>query len=133
MDRKRQTLIARIGFIIYLGALAWLCFGSFDSLPDVQQKFFGIDTDKIVHFIMFLPFPFLMFSSFEILPCKAWKYILFILLSFAVGCATGAATEFIQGFTMNRVTDIKDFYADVAGCATSAVATFLIYLKHASK
>ena len=133
MDRKKQTLIARIGFILYLGALAWLCFGNFSSLPDVQQKIFGFDTDKVVHFIMFLPFPFLMFSSFEIMPCRAWKFILFLLLSFAVGCATGAATEFIQGFTINRVTDIRDFYADIAGCATSFVATFFIYLKHVSK
>ena len=128
---SKRIIIARVGFLLYMAALCWLCFGNFSSLPSVSKSFFGIETDKLVHFMMFLPFPFLMFASFDVLPCKRWKYCFFIVLSFALGCATGAATEFIQGMTPTRVPDIRDFYADVAGCITSTVLTFFIFLRHA--
>ena len=54
-----KTILARILFLLYLGAIALLCFMHVDKLPDVQKFIFGIPTDKIVHFGMFLPFPIL--------------------------------------------------------------------------
>ena len=129
MDRR--TIIARILFLLYLGALAWLCFGNFSSLPSVSMKFFGIETDKLVHFLMFFPFPLLLFMSLKVSPKSRWQLFFLVLLAFALGCATGAVTEFVQGMTPTRVPDIRDFYADVAGCLTSAALTFVIFFKNA--
>ena len=42
--------------ILYLGAVAWLCFGSFDNAPSIKESFLGIPTDKLIHFSMFLFF-----------------------------------------------------------------------------
>ena len=128
---EKRTIIARILFLLYLGALAWLCFGNFSSLPSVSMKLFGLETDKLVHFTMFFPFPLLLFLSLKVSPKSRWQLFSLVLLAFALGCATGAVTEFVQGMTPTRVPDIRDFYADVAGCITSTVLTFFIFLRHA--
>ena len=132
MDKKRITLI-RICFAAFLAALVYLCFHSFSSLPVVRADFFGIPTDKLVHFVMFLPFPLLMFLSMRVDTSSKARTFLFIALSFILGCATGAATEFIQGITPSRTPDIKDFYADILGCLVSASISCLIFIRNGKK
>ena len=95
------------------------------------MKLLGLETDKLVHFVMFFPFPLLLFLSLKISPRSRWQLFFLVLLAFALGCATGAVTEFIQGMTPTRVPDIRDFYADVAGCLVSAALTFLFFFRNA--
>ena len=44
-----------IAFLLYIAALAWLCFGSFTPGPDVPREWMGLQLDKCVHFLMFMP------------------------------------------------------------------------------
>jgi hypothetical protein len=47
-------------FCAYLAAVGLLCFIRPSSLPEMEVKtFLGIPIDKILHFIMFLPYPIL--------------------------------------------------------------------------
>ena len=47
-------------FCAYLAAVGLLCFLRPSSLPEMEVKtFLGIPIDKILHFIMFLPYPIL--------------------------------------------------------------------------
>ena len=66
----RQLKYARILFAVYLAAVLVLCFGKFPSSEDVPKYLWGIPTDKIVHFLMFLPFPVLAYLAFDRYPGK---------------------------------------------------------------
>ena len=84
--------------------------------------------DKIVHFLMFFPFPFLVFFSFGKRGNKAWKAILKTLLVFAVGCVLAGVTEIVQGKLGYRSADILDFRADGLSLAVASLVTFILRL-----
>ena len=112
---RRQRTVARIAFILYVGAVAWLCFGRFDSLPDAPRSLWGIPMDKIAHFLMFLPFPVLAFLSSGHLSETPRSSVLRMLGFFFAGCLFAAATELIQArFLPYRSGDPADFRADLA-------------------
>ena len=52
---KKSNKLALGLFLIYLAAVAYCCFGSFDGIQQVSPSLLGIPTDKIIHFIMFFP------------------------------------------------------------------------------
>ena len=62
---SKARKIFRILLVLYLISILVLCFANLSSLPDVSNTLFGIDIDKVAHFLMFLPFPALFFLSFE--------------------------------------------------------------------
>ena len=112
----------------YIVAVAVLCFMKPSSLPQVEMDFFGIPMDKVVHFIMFLPFSILAYMTFW--PADAGKLrkmaVLLIILIFGAGMAV--ATEKIQAMTGYRSGDIMDFAADMKGILTGAALTALFIL-----
>ena len=118
----------------YIVAVAVLCFMKPSSLPQVELDFFGIQMDKVVHFIMFLPFSILAYMTFW--PADAGKIrkmaVLLVIVIFGAGMAV--ATERIQAMTGYRTGDIMDFAADMTGILTGAALTALfILLKTDSK
>ena len=121
-----KTILARILFLIYLAAIAFLCFMHVDKIPDIQKTMLGIPTDKIAHFIMFLPFPILTYLAYDHVTNKAWSAILFSLLTFLVGTAIAAGTEYVQGLLPYRSRDIADLKADLLALFISTVAVFLV-------
>ena len=92
MDHNNRIL-ARIFLVVYLGLIAFACFGHFDKLPEMNPYFLGIPKDKVVHFIMFFPLPFLMWLAFDKYTTKTWHSLLFIIGAFLTGCVIAAATE----------------------------------------
>jgi VanZ family protein len=133
---RRQRIIARILFGVYLVAVAWLCFGHFDSMPDVPRAWWGIPMDKIVHFVMFFPFPILAYIAFDRFTEKWWTSVLFVLITFGVGALLAAGTEIGQArLTTYRSGDPNDFRADLLALGISAVIVLCIDLwkqrKHA--
>ena len=60
MNMRKQRILAILLFILYLCAVAYCCFGRFKDLPQIgQDSLWGIPMDKVVHFIIFFPFPIL--------------------------------------------------------------------------
>lgn len=125
---KKTRFTARLILVLYIAALAWLCFGNFSDLQEVPKTLFGIEMDKIVHFLMFFPFPFLVFFSFGKRGDKAWKAILKTLLVFAVGYVLAGVTEIVQGELGYRSADILDFRADGLSLAVASLMTFILRL-----
>lgn len=120
--RSRKTFIAL--FCIYLIAVAVACFSKPSNLPDLSAgTFMGIPMDKVLHFIMFIPFPVLAsMSVFE--PKRNMTSNLATLLVIAVtGIGIAYATEAIQAELGYRSYDPKDLYADTIGILTGAIAT----------
>ena len=124
----RRTTLFRLLTLLYLAAVAVLCFAKFSSLSSVPGSFLGIPTDKIVHFLMFLPFPVLALLSFELKKPHLFKLVLIVVLLFITGCLLAWATEYVQGLLPYRDMDPKDFRADSLGLLVGSVVSFLLFV-----
>ena len=126
MSRK-QLLVARVLFVLYLIAVTWLCFGNFQSLPDVDRYIWGIPTDKFVHFGMFLPFPILAYFAFDRYSDRRRTSVLRTLAAFAAGALVAALTEYGQArLTTWRSGDANDLKADLLALAAGTVFILLL-------
>ncbi len=128
---RRQLVIARILFAMYLVAVAVLCFGKFESSQDMPRELWGIPTDKVVHFLMFFPFPALAYLAFDRYKGNRSSSFLWAGVVFLAGCAYAAVTELIQSRLSYRSGDPVDFQADfLALAACSVFILIIILLKH---
>lgn len=126
-----KTLLSRVLSFFYLLAICFVCFESTGNLPSMQSSILGLPMDKVIHFMMFAPFPILAYLSFDHKPNKPGKSVLFIFLTILTGCAIGAATEIVQKILPTRAMDINDFYADAAAVVSVSVFVLVIDLfKH---
>ena len=125
---SKSILLARIGMILYIAAVAFLCFAHFEKLPDIHKTFLGLEQDKIAHFLMFLPFPFLSYYAVGKNPSGPWKAIGAVLLIFLTGCLIAAGTELGQSLFPYRSTDAGDFLSDACALAIASLAVFIIML-----
>ena len=123
---EEHRIIQKTVFLLYLAAVAFLCFGHFDSIPQPPKFFLGIPADKIAHFFMFLPYSVLFYASFSWKTRKRWHSALLAAALLAAGCITAYMTEVIQGFTSYRSRDIFDFLADSMALAVSSIAAYVI-------
>ena len=120
-----KTILARILFIVYLAAIALLCFMHADKLPDMQKTLLGIPADKVAHFLMFLPFPILAFLAYDHVTNKFWSALLFSVLTFVVGAAIAWGTEYIQGMLPYRSRDMADWSADLLALGIGTLGVFI--------
>ena len=131
---KTLKTIFKVLFYLYLVAVAVLCFGSFNSLPEVSKTILGIPTDKVVHFCMFFPFPILAFLAYDKYTGDRKKVLLFAIVTFIVGCLIAAGTELGQAYlTEYRSGDPKDFLADFLALLSGSVIATWIDLRQLSK
>ena len=128
MSSRKPDIFGTIALVIYLALVAYLCFSHFDSLPNVPRSFMGIPSDKIVHFLMFLPLVPLAYIAFVGDRHRLWVTILAILVIFMAGCGIAALTEIIQGMTSYRSKDLLDFRADSFSMAAASLVVFIHYL-----
>ena len=128
---RRPLILARILFGVYLAAVAFLCFGKFSSTKEVPMELWGIPTDKVVHFLMFFPFPLLACLAFGGYRGKPGHTVLKTALAFLAGCAFAAGTEWVQTRLPYRSGDPVDFQADALALLLSSVIVLLLVLvKH---
>ena len=130
---KKRNIISFILFLLYLVLVAWCCFGHFDNLPKVSRSILGIPTDKVVHFIMFFPFAFLCFASFDYLAGKKWKALLLMAVVFIVGLIVATLTEAGQSLTSYRTADPLDFKADAMALGVASLIITVIILARKTK
>lgn len=117
-------------FIIYILVVGFLCFGKFPSMPNIQKTFLGIEKDKIVHFIMFFPFPILLYLTTGARKMNNFQAIGFVVLSLVLGSVLAGISEYIQHLIPYRSCDIKDFEADTMAIATCAMFLYIYIFKH---
>jgi len=126
---RRQLVCFRVIFTLYLAALLWLCFGHFESTPDIPAIWLGIPADKVVHFLMFFPFPILAFFTFDRYTEKFWPSVLCTAAAFIVGAVLAAGTEIGQArLTTYRQGDPADFKADLLALGISSLIVLFIDL-----
>ncbi len=111
-------------FLIYLAAVAWLCFGNFKPGPDIPRSLWGIPIDKCFHFVMFLPFPILGTLAFDF---RSWWRAL--ALSMLMANVVAFLFERLQSvLTSYRITDAKDLNANLLGITLGLLITIVIGL-----
>ncbi|MBR4134092.1 MAG: VanZ family protein [Bacteroidales bacterium] len=123
---KKGRLLARIVFLLYLAAVLYLCFGNFSDMSSVAKHFLGIESDKVVHFLMFLPFPILFYMAFGWRTRNPWHSMLMVLAILALGCLIAAGTELVQELIPYRAADIADFMADFLALCIASTVTFFV-------
>ena len=128
---RRQLIWARILFAVYLAAVAFLCFGQFSGSQDVPMDLWGIPTDKVVHFLMFFPFPLLACLAFGGYRGTPGQAVLKTAAAFLAGCVFAAGTEWVQTRLPYRSGDPVDFQADALALLLSSIIVLLLVLvKH---
>ena len=128
---RRQLIRARILFAVYLAAVAFLCFGQFSGSQDVPMDLWGIPTDKVVHFLMFFPFPLLACLAFGGYRGTPGQAVLKTAAAFLAGCVFAAGTEWVQTRLPYRSGDPVDFQADALALLLSSIIVLLLVLvKH---
>ena len=130
---KVNKTAARIAFLLYLAVLMYLCFGEFTGIPDTPGRFLGMESDKIVHFLMFLPFPVLSYFALPRLTRKTWHSLFLAACILALGAVFAAGTEFIQDFLPYREADTADFMADFLAICLSTVIILIIDLNRTTR
>lgn len=114
---KTVKYISTAILFLYLMSVVVLCMIQTDTLPHVEVEWFGIPADKIVHFLMFFPFPILTWLAFFKDEENKLKKTAILATVVAGGIVLAAGTEVAQAFTEYREGDILDFAADCAGMA----------------
>lgn len=114
-------------FVLYVIAVCALCFTGSPCLPEVDRYILGIPLDKIAHFLMFAPFPFLAHLAFGRSGGNAHYRVRFALLTFLAGEVFALATETVQYFLPTRTMELADFLADTIGIALCTVAMAIFF------
>ncbi len=119
-------------FFIYIIAVAYICFMDPEDVPTLRPELWGLPIDKIVHFIMFFPFPILAYESLHPVGKGLVGNFMVLALVFIIGLGLALATEYVQGLTGERTYEIKDFYADALGMTVSVLMTsgYIILFKN---
>lgn len=126
MSRKAShRATAWVLFIIYLGLLAYLCFGQPTELfRKIPATLWGLPFDKCVHFIMFFPFPFLSHEAFYYR--NKWRAQVLSIICALVFCF---AFELLQSkLTSYRITDPWDLSVNVASVTVGTIIVAIINL-----
>ena len=121
----KRTVLFKILLVLYLAAVSVLCFADFGGMDDVPSQILGLPLDKVIHFIMFLPFPILALWSFTAPGRTPVRAVLAIVAVFLAGCLIAASTELIQGTLPYRDADAQDFVADTVGLAAGSVISII--------
>ena len=121
-----------LAFCVYIATILTLCLIKPDDLPQPEIYLFGLPVDKVVHFLMFLPFPVLVYMMLFEKARKKWLDTLILAGGMALGLCAALGTEFLQSLTQYRSADIHDVYADMQGICLGGiiVLAFIILRKN---
>ena len=125
-QRHIFVILAWIALAVYFALVAWVCFGHFTQLPDMSQPIWGIPQDKLIHFVMFLPFPFLVMFTRRRRPATHRKALWLTVVSLVIGLAIAGATEWGQGLTLHRDRNPYDFLADAIALVFGSLIVLII-------
>ena len=127
---RTQRIWARVLLGVYILAILVLCFANFSSAPPIKDEILGIPMDKLVHFLMFLPFPFLAYFAFDEHTETVRSTLLFTGITLVVGCIFATATELGQArLTTWRSGDPKDLIADFSALVIASLVVIFLDIR----
>lgn len=123
--KLKKRYIWAVVLCCYFAAVLTLCLVRSQQIAFLERSLWGIQADKIGHFLMFLPYSVIAYIAFRPETGKKWRHILTLLAVLGAGIGLAMGTEQLQGLSEYRSYEIEDFYADVLGMECSALVTAL--------
>ncbi len=130
---KVKKIALSVLFCLYIAAVAYLCFAKPDQMPQLPKTWFGLPSDKVGHFLMFLPFPLLAFMTFEGKDISLGRKLMLLGVIVAAGAGMAVGTEHIQAQLGYRAAEHTDMLADTAGLIAGTAATLTYILSGKKK
>lgn len=126
--------IMSVAFFLYLAAIAVMCFINGDSIPDMADTWWGLPSDKVAHFLMFLPFTPLSYLAFRNKESSFGIKLLILSIMLIIGCGLAYLTEIIQERLSYRTYDLNDWVSDGIGLVTGfTIIAFGLIIKKIRK
>ena len=126
MSAKKKSTWRRVFivlFVLYMGVLIYLYFGKFPSFLKLPRTILDIPSDKVGHFLMFLPYPFLAHGS-SFTGKRKWRDLLFVHLS---GIVIAFVFELLQSTLVSyRTTDPCDLVANIASISLATLILSIV-------
>ena len=122
---QTRSILFKLAMLLYVVAVAYLCFANFHKLPEVPKTILGIPMDKLVHFCMFFPFPILAFFGYDKLTETPLQALAALLCICAFGGIFAGLTEIVQGMLPYRSQDLHDYGADLLAIGASGLLVFV--------
>ncbi len=130
INNQRAIFYTALLFVAYMSVVMLLCLASFSNSKidiNLNDYFLGIRLDRLIHFSMFLPFPFICWLFIKhgtrLVPRKSFRHVAII----AAGIVFAAIAESSQElFTTYRDSDPLDFCANITGIFTGSVILLLL-------
>ena len=128
MTNKKRARLFKFLLVLYVVTVCYLCFGRISGDDRLPRTLFGLEIDKIAHFLMFLPFPILLYFSNKTVVRKPLKAVFRALDALVIGAAFAGLTELVQARIAYRTGDIHDFVADILALITGCIVTLIFNL-----
>ncbi len=126
---SRTRIISIVIFCLYIMAVGYTCFAKPDEIPQLSDFWLKMHVDKLIHFIMFAPFPPLAYQVFQYDKVSLSARLLILSLIVIAGFGVAVGTERIQAILDYRSSEVGDLYADALGLAAGCLSTALFIIK----
>lgn len=125
----RERIISVVIFCLYMMAVGYTCFATPEEVPQLPEYWLEIHVDKLIHFIMFAPFPLFAYQVFKHDKTSFSTRMLILSLIVVAGFVAAIGTEIIQSTLEYRSSEVGDIYADMVGLAAGGLFTALLIFK----
>ena len=120
----KYKIIKILLLLIYIVAVSFcLCYNfKGNNAFNIPSTIWGIPSDKVIHFFLFLPAPVLAFAAFhnKNIPKS-------FLIVFVSTLTVAAIFEYAQRYTGYRTSDMIDFVANAAGIGAGTILSVILY------
>ena len=130
----RRQHISSVCFCLYILAVGMICFTRPEDIPSISFDWFGLPVDKLIHCLMFVPFPILSYMTLVPERYGWWAKMASIIAIALFGAGISYMTEVVQSMLGYRSYEITDFVADIAGiCIGSFIISAVLAIKQRKK
>ncbi len=119
--------ISLILLIIYIASVLFLSLYSFENTQiDLPKFFLGIPLDKIIHFIMYIPLPILLWAVLiDFYPSYYHRGVALVII-FIISIILSTSTEILQKTTEFRQFEYLDLIANYLGVIIGLLSISII-------
>ena len=124
--KRKFSILFKVLFVLYVITVLALCFMPMDDVSRFPRFILGFPIDKVVHFLMFFPFPLLAFLAFDPYTDTVPSTLAFAGVTLVVGLLLAVGTEWGQDIlTDYRNGDPMDLVADCIALFGSTVIVII--------
>lgn len=121
-----NSLIKSLFFVYLIVILSIMIFTINTEDIKAPDLLFGIEIDKVVHFLVFLPYPFLLWLAFNKRFIKHRNLFICFLIPLT-GLLFAIATELLQSLNPTRDFDIFDILANILSIIFASLVLNVIH------